>query len=190
MHDIKKFFLSVTLIFIHHLIFAQTSIQIENSALSLNIFTLQNGLTVFVIPDKSNALVSVELVNRAGFSAQNQSTCGFFSMLARLHEFQMKDYLELHNGKWQCNSDSTKISLLISAEELEDCLEILSDQLSGAVFSDKEIKTVHDQMKKESTEYSQSTSGFINSSIDSRVFHGRKCGVLRRLEGQYADAEV
>ena len=194
MHDIKKFFLSVTLIFIHHLIFAQTSIQIENSALSLNIFTLQNGLTVFVIPDKSNALVSVELVNRAGFSAQNQSTCGFFSMLARLHEFQMKDYLELHNGKWQCNSDSTKISLLISAEELEDCLEILSDQLSGAVFSDKEIKTVHDQMKKESTEYSQSTSGFINSSIDSRVFHEQPwkhdSGIYPSLFSSYSVSQI
>lgn len=194
MHDIKKFFFSIVLIFIHHLSLAQGNIQIENSALSLNIFTLQNGLTVFAIPDKSNALVSIELVNRAGISEQDQSTCGFFSMLARLHELHMKDYLELHKGRCQCNSDSTKISLLISAEEIEDCLELLSTQFASAVFSDKEIKAVHDQMKKESAEYAQSTSGFINSSIDSRVFYEQPwkhdSGIYPSLFSSYSVSQI
>ena len=47
-------------------------------------YTLGNGLTVFIAEDAASAPVRVELCVRAGYSAQDRTTTGFFPLYARL----------------------------------------------------------------------------------------------------------
>ncbi|MCQ2241056.1 insulinase family protein [Treponema sp.] len=149
-------------------------ISIENTGLYLDTFTLRNGLTVFVIPDKNSALVTAELVCKAGFSSQTPSTCGFFSMYARLFsesaQKEASNLFDLVNLQCECKSQSSNFSAILPPEETQHYFNALSACLSKPDFDDKKIKTLFSQMKKESADYASSTTGFINSSIDSRVF--------------------
>ena len=157
-------------------LFAQKSIVLaENNELNLDIFTLINGLTVFVIPDKTSALVTAELVCKAGFSSQTPSTCGFFSMYSRLFsetaQKEAQNLFELVNLQSECRAQSSNFRATLPPEETAHYFNALSASLSKPVFEDKKIKAVLDQMKAESQYYASSTAGFINSSIDSRVFY-------------------
>lgn len=157
-------------------LFAQKSIvPAENSELNLDIFTLKNGLTVFVVPDKSSALVNAELVCKAGFSCQTPSTCGFFSMYSRLFsetaQRETQNLFELVNLQSECRAQSSNFKATLPPEETAHYFNALSASLSKPVFEDKKIKAVLEQMKAESQDYASSTAGFINSSIDSRVFY-------------------
>lgn len=157
-------------------LFAQKSIVLaENNELNLDIFTLINGLTVFVIPDKTSALVTAELVCKAGFSSQTPSTCGFFSMYSRLFsetaQKEAQNLFELVNLQAECRAQSSNFRATLPPEETAHYFNALSASLSKPVFEDKKIKAVLDQMKAESQYYASSTAGFINSSIDSRVFY-------------------
>lgn len=170
----KKIFAHTMLLLVSFFCFSQEKIHIENSGLSLNIFTLKNGLTLFVVPDKNSALVNTELVCRSGFSSQTPSTCGFFSMYSRLFsrsaEEECRKVFDLLNLKSECKSQSTTYSATLPPEELENYLNSLSVCLTRPSFDDRDISSVLEEMKKESSEYASSTAGFINSAIDSVVF--------------------
>ena len=41
-------------------------------------FTLENGMSIFLLEDSSEALVHLEVNVKAGFSSQNKNNSGFF----------------------------------------------------------------------------------------------------------------
>ncbi|WP_407400312.1 insulinase family protein [Treponema sp.] len=170
----KKFITLACLALFSVFLSAQEKISIENSGLNLEVFTLKNGLTVFVIPDKNNALVNAELVCRAGFSSQTPSTCGFFSMYARLFsdsaQKETATVFELLKLQSECRAQGTVFKATLPPEETAHYFSALSSCLSRPSFDDRKIKEVLEQMKAESAEYASSTAGFINSSIDTRIF--------------------
>ncbi|MBQ0039303.1 MAG: insulinase family protein [Treponema sp.] len=174
MKHAKKFFPLIFAVLMTADLHATEKITIENSRLGLNIFTLKNGLTLFVIPDQNNALVNAKLVCKGGFSSQTPSTCGFFSMYSRLltctAKKQANGYFDLFPLDSECKADSTTYSATIASEETEGFMESMAELLARPEFSDSEIKQVLDEMKEETLDYAASTAGFINSSIDSRVF--------------------
>ena len=154
--------------------FLAEPIAIENSGLPLSIFTLKNGMTVFVIPDKACALSRIEFVCKAGFSTQTPSTCGFYSLYAKLFpNLATEKESELFrnwNLNVECKADSTTMTCEIPSEEIELFFKSLNLCLSNPDFGDGKIKNELSKMKKESLDYSKTTAAFINSSIDARIF--------------------
>ena len=87
---VKKIFLCAAFFFCINFVFSQAESEKENKP-ELSISTLQNGLTVFILPDETSALLNIELVVKAGFSSQTSSTAGFFPLYTRLFSEKIKE---------------------------------------------------------------------------------------------------
>ncbi len=168
----KKFFLCAAFFFCIEFVFSQAESAKENKP-ELSISTLQNGLTVFILPDETSALLNVELVVKAGFSSQTSSTAGFFPLYTRLFSKseKSKEILKAFSIQSECNADSSIFKAKVPPENLKLYLEQIAQCAASPNFSDKEIEDELSQLKKESLAYSKSTTGFINSAIDSRIFY-------------------
>ncbi|MDO5774444.1 MAG: hypothetical protein Q4P16_09055 [Spirochaetales bacterium] len=168
----KKFFLCTAVFFCIAFVFSQAESAQENKP-ELSISTLQNGLTVFILPDETNALLNVELVVKAGFSSQTSSTAGFFPLYTRLFSKsgEAKEILKAFSIQSECNADSSIFKAKVPPENLKLYLEQIAQCAASPNFSDKDIEDELAQMKTESLAYSKSTTGFINSAIDSRIFY-------------------
>lgn len=143
-------------------------------------YTLENGLNVFIFEDLSSAPVRIEFTSRAGFSSQTPETSGFFPLYARLFKNAGKSPFYAQHGnelRWlpadaesSCAADSSRYILTVSAQQTETALEQLSLCAFAPIFSDDEIKSAFSSLKNEVMQNAESTEGFINASIDSRVF--------------------
>lgn len=120
-------------------------------------FTIENGLTVFVLPDSSSAPVRIELDVDAGFSRQTQTTAGFFPLYARL-------------GGGDCSADTVRFIETVAPEGVRNTLDDMIRIFSPLTVSDEVLKNALDEMKSEVTQYAFSTAGFINTAIDARMF--------------------
>lgn len=149
-------------------------------------YTLENGLKVFVLEDFSSAPVRIELSVRAGFSAQTPKTAGFFPLYAQIfpsagktayaltseidiNDISEKDWL-LSSSFSECNADSARFSVIVAPVQVEKTLEQFSDNLFSPVFSDSILTKEFSDLKTQVMQNAFSTAGFINSSIDSRIF--------------------
>ncbi|WP_276752829.1 insulinase family protein [Treponema succinifaciens] len=169
---VKKIFLCAAFFFCINFVFSQAESEKENKP-ELSISTLQNGLTVFILPDETSALLNIELVVKAGFSSQTSSTAGFFPLYTRLFSKseKAKEILKAFSIQSECNADSSMFKAKVPPENLKIYLEQIAQCAASPNFSDKDIEDELSQMKTESLAYSKSTTGFINSAIDSRIFY-------------------
>ncbi len=154
------------------LFFAAATIFISTKVYSAPVntvqeYTLENGMQVFLLEDSSDAQVHIQYSCRAGFSAQTQSSCGFFKLYTRLIQAANPsiDFSEI-----QCNADSSRYFIESSPSEINDILFNLSDAVFSPAFSDDILKTELNSLKKEVTDNADSMSVYINAAIDSRVF--------------------
>ena len=129
-------------------------------------YTLENGLTVFVLEDTSTPLIRVEYTARAGFSNQTKETCGFFKLYTRI--FESTSQLDFDFA--ECNADSSRYVLTLVPSELENTFNTLAQNAFSISFSDDVLKKELSSLKKEVLEEAASAGGFINAAIDSRVF--------------------
>ena len=129
-------------------------------------YTLENGLTVFVLDDTSTPLIRVEYTARAGFSNQTKETCGFFKLYTRI--FESTSQLDFDFA--ECNADSSRYVLTLVPSELENTFNTLAQNAFSISFSDDVLKKELSSLKKEVVEEAASAGGFINAAIDSRVF--------------------
>ena len=132
-------------------------------------YTLENGLKVFLLENNSDALVRVEYICRAGFSAQTQETCGFYKLFTRLVQAANQS---LNFADVQCYADSSRYVLKISPAETESTLETLSTAFFQPDFSDELLSHELNTLKAEVQSNANEMSTFINAAIDSRVFSG------------------
>ena len=148
--------------------------KLEFSDSTLNSFTLENGLTVYVIPDRNSATINAEIAFKAGFSNQTSSTAGFFPLYLSLFTTSIpkekREIFEICSMKSQCNKDSTTFSANIPNEMLETFLKSFSMCLEKNQFSDKSIEEQLAAMKDENAAYAKSPAAFINGTIESRIF--------------------
>lgn len=158
--DMKKFF-SMVLV---GLVFFVTlhAVPYDN----VREYTLENGLTVFVLEDTSTPLIRVEYTARAGFSNQTKETCGFFKLYTRI--FESTSQLDFDFA--ECNADSSRYVLTVVPSELKNTFYTLSQNAFSISFSDDVLKKELSSLKKEVVEEAASAGGFINAAIDSRVF--------------------
>lgn len=180
----KKVFFRILAIFI-------TFFGLSQNAFSQEQYTLENGLSVFLMEDYADALVQIEFVCRAGFSSQTQENAGFFKLYSRLFESATP---QISFSLVDCGSDSTRYVIKTTASKLDDVLESLSDSAFSLFYSDDLLEFELEQMKEEVTQNAQSLSGFINAAIDSRVFasspwkhdSGIYPALFRRTTGRHA----
>lgn len=156
----KSFILLSALVFLSSLAFTAPAERV-------NEYKLENGMTVFLLEDTSTPLIRVEYSVRAGFSSQTQKTSGFFKLYSRIFQASLP---QITFDDIQCNSDSTRYITTIPTSKLEATLESISEAAFNPQFSNDTIKTQLSALKKEVKENYDSMSGFINASIDSRVF--------------------
>ena len=99
----KKFFSMVLVVLVF--LAALHAIPYDN----VREYTLENGLTVFVLEDTSTPLIRVEYTARAGFSNQTKETCGFFKLYTRI--FESTSQLDFDFA--ECNADSSRYVLTV-----------------------------------------------------------------------------
>ncbi len=132
----------------------------------INEYTLENGLTVFVLEDTSTPLIRIEYSARAGFSNQTKETNGFFKLYSRIFEASCPLELEMAD----CYADSSRYVLNLLPSQLEDTLTKLAQNAFALSYTDDILRTQLTQLKTEVSEEAASAGGFINAAIDSRVF--------------------
>lgn len=129
-------------------------------------YTLENGLTVFLLEDSSDALVHVETVVKAGFSSQTQNTAGFFYLYSDL----IQNSGAVTFDSVSCNADSSRYSVTTTPSKLEQTLQNLSQAIFATEYTDelliKEINTI----TRSSEQNAKSLGGFLNSAIESRIY--------------------
>jgi zinc protease len=153
-------------------------IAAQNQPAYYHAFTLENGLSVFVLEDPQDALVRVELCVRAGYSAQTAQTAGFFSLFSRLFfttaaDSPLKlsaDIPGISGIETACLSDSARYRFSVPPGMSFRALSMLAECASFPSFPDAAIARELSRMKNEVMSYAMSVEGFINSAIDSRVF--------------------
>lgn len=139
--------------------------------IKVNEYILQNGMNVFIVEDFSSPLVRIEYTSKAGFSKQNPKNAGFFPLYTRLFKYSVPWEKDLLNQmQSECNADSSRYIFTVSNDEFIYALETLSSAVFNPVFSNDDLEKELSQLKKEVTNNAFSIEGFINSSIDSRVF--------------------
>ena len=72
-------------------------------------YTLENGLTVFVLEDTSTPLIRIEYTARAGFSNQTKETSGFFKLYTRIFDAVCPIDFEMS----ECNADSSRYVVMV-----------------------------------------------------------------------------
>ena len=130
-------------------------------------YTLENGLTVFMLKDNSTPLVRLEYTARAGFSNQTQETSGFFKLYTRIFEAACPQ-IEFETA--ECNADSSRYAVLTVPSKLKEACTTLARTAFGLSYSDDVLRSQLSLLKTEVAEEAQSAGGFINAAIDSRVF--------------------
>ena len=136
-------------------------------------YTLENECKVFVLEDFSIPHVRIELSIKSGFSSQRKDEAGFFSLLLEILSAQIKNADSekiLSNFSSVCSSDSMRFIIETSPFFLEKALYLLKTQIFDESLTDFYTSEKLSQMKTSVMQYVQSPEGFINSSIDSRVF--------------------
>lgn len=129
-------------------------------------YTLENGLTVFILQDTSTPLIRLEYSVRAGFSNQTKESSGFFKLYTRL--FTKASPLDFELA--ECNADSSRYVITLLPSQLKNTFTELAQSAFSLSYSDDILKTELAALKKEVIEEAGSTGGFINAAIDARVF--------------------
>lgn len=156
----KKSFIIFAALFFFNFIFAAPSDSVQQ-------FTLENGLTVFLLEDTSTPFIRLEYTAKAGFSNQTQNTNGFFKLYSRVLKASMP---KMDFEKADCYADSSRYIINITPSKAEETFSLLAKQAFNPDFTNEQISTQLLLLKKEVSENAGSLSTLINASIDSKVF--------------------
>ena len=152
---------------------------------------LENGLTTFILPDNSNALVRIEFCVKAGFSSQTQQTNGFFKLYSNLIETSAN---KIHFSSVHCGADSTRFVLEFPPSMLYDVMDELSHLILSGQFSNELINQEFIKLKKENAKLTEDASTLLNAGIDSKVFSEspwkHDSGIYPELFNKYSTSQV
>lgn len=146
----KRFFLLIAAFFLSLPIFAFKAGDIKS-------YALENGLTVYLLEDFSSPTVRLELCVNAGFTSQSRENGGLFDLYARL-------------SGGEISNDSVRFVKKVAPSSAEKAAIELSEKLKPLQPSDSELNAILSGMAMEFSEFEGSAAGFINSSIDSKIF--------------------
>ena len=152
---------------------------------------LENGLTTFILPDNSNALVRIEFCVKAGFSSQTQQTNGFFKLYSNIINSSAKNFSFLSAD---CKADSTHFIIELPPSQLYEVLDELSKLMFSNQFSNEIITAEFTKLKNENANLVKDASGILNAGIDSKVFSEtpwkHDSGIYPNLFKKYSTSQV
>lgn len=156
----KKGLLFIAVLFFSLTLFAAPSDSVQQ-------FTLENGLTVFLLEDTSTPFIRIEYTSRAGFSSQTQNTSGFFKLYSRLFKASLP---QLNFERADCYADSSRYVTTITPSKAEETFSLLAKQALNPDFTNDLFTKEFNALKKEVSDNASSLSTLINAAIDSKVF--------------------
>lgn len=133
---------------------------------SVHQYTLENGLTVYLLEDPSEALVRVEVAVKAGFSSQTQNNAGYFLLLTNL----IQNSSIINFDSTSCNADSSRYIITTTTAKLEQKLQALSQTVFEPSYTDEELSNLISEMTQSSERNAKNIGGFLNSAIESRIY--------------------
>ncbi len=149
--------------------FSQT--DMDYSSLKLHSSSLENGMEIFTVPDRSNACASIFMVFRNGFRDQTRETQGILELYAELLNTsipqEFRDLFRIGGFKAQVNQDCLMVQADIPPEKLGLFFSGLCRIFSTPEYSDSDMNRVLSRFREGAREYELSPAGFINRTIDS-----------------------
>ena len=153
---------------------AQSNFTLETETGKVYAMMMENGFTVFVKEDPSSALIHAEFICKAGYTSQTPSSTGFFPLYTRLFSSTKNQdgsmpfsYTQLISS---CNTDSSTYTADVTREMFPQFLKDISTCAISPNFSDSDISKKYEELKKECTDFAESPTGFINATMDSKIF--------------------
>ncbi len=184
----KKLFLCLGIILFIIPAFSGESFSLENDGGRVSIYTLENGMSVFVMQDSSSAVSSMELAVKAGYSSQTAANAGFAPLYVRLLRGSGEGVTA------SCNTESATYSLSSSPSQTEEALEKLFKTVTEPYFTNEYIEITYNNLRDELTAYEKTATALINSTIDSRVFSEapwkQDSGAYPALFASYSPEEI
>lgn len=150
-------------------VFSQETKSDSDNSSALRIFTLENGLTVFVKEDNTQAMTRIELAVKAGYSSQSPKDAGFFPLYSNLFTSSLNSKTAKKITS-SCNADSATFTTEVTPIKFEEAIKTFAQLALNPKFSDAAIQKEYSKMKNQVSDYESTTTGFLNSAIDSRVF--------------------
>ncbi len=140
--------------------------------MELSSFTMNNGMTVFVLTDETSALVHTEFVSRGGYRNQTPYTKGFFNMYSDLFlaDAKKNSFIRLCGTKSECTIDDAVFSADIPCEYLGKYLKELDECISADSFSSYSILEASKKYSDSTCEYKKSSAGFTTGTVNSIFF--------------------
>lgn len=123
----------------------------------VKILTLENQLTLYYLQDTTNATVRLELNIDAGTLNQSKKNAGFFSLYAKLLGLEI-------------TPDTAKTERTVAPSQVEEVLIEFASYFKTLQITDKALSVELEKTKKDLREYANSTAGFINAALDTRIF--------------------
>ena len=180
------------------MVHSQTNYVLENETGKVSIMTMANGFTVFVKEDPSSAMIHAEFLCKAGYSSQTPSTAGFFPLYTRLFSTtKRKSGAEPFSTvalTSSCNADSSTFTADVTDGAFENLVKDFAYCAQNPSFDEKTVMNQYAAMKKESEEYASGSTGFINGTIDSKIYADApwktESGIYPALFSGYKAAEI
>ncbi len=139
-------------------------------------FKLENGLEVYVQEDYTIPTMRIEYISKAGTGRQTKETTGFYQLYSRLfwkNSFSgTESYEKIGAGEFNAQSgySQSRYSFIVPATQFSQGLTLFSNDLKNSRFLDKDIEREFSQLKQEVSAWSASIPGFINASVDAKLF--------------------
>ncbi|NLM00606.1 MAG: insulinase family protein [Treponema sp.] len=145
-------------------------------------YVLENGLEIYIIEDKTNPMSNIILNTKAGYSNQKPNDTGFFELYSRMFwtsnpDFKFQKDAEIFfqnhgvlNIKSQCNFSNSLYSASFPANQIDVVLNNLSNTLKSPNFQENILQKKFNELKNYANDYSENAAGFINSTIDSKIY--------------------
>ena len=134
---------------------------------------LENGMSVYILPDTSEATVHAEFIVRAGYIHQNEKNAGFIPLYAKVFSETIKNSQWLNSYgvtfSYECSDMATKYAFTFPPQVLDVVLENLAMQIFEPVYTDSAILESYIQTKEDSKNIASAVTGFINRQIESTI---------------------
>lgn len=145
----------------------------------LSVFTLDNGLELFVYEDHELPLARIQLSFRAGASIQNPETAGYFHLLEHLlfrgtgREKDTNEALaELGASEWNGGTSAEYLSFWLSlpAAKAEEAISFWARLVSVDGFSPEEVETEKTVVLRELDERNREPASIYEAALTRRLF--------------------
>lgn len=138
-------------------------------------YTLENGLTLYILETTESPLIQIEYVVKAGTNRQKPDTTGFYQLYARLFWTQTTKRNQMENlGASQfdslCNQGDSRFSFTCPSTFFSENIALFAEMLQFPSFPFTEVTENLVSLQKEVSDFSSSLTGFINTTINTALF--------------------